>query len=269
MGDGTLVIGDLVFIRSNSETFIRTINIDSEFSGNIDVSTAAKDNIDEIIDSSNAGLDRNAVDGRNGETARRSIVDLLGKIDDEIGTILEDFLDFRVGLDFIGRKGVPAGSDDKTGNIGDSGDSGSVLSALGASRSVPGGEDIAGSVGVSVKADGLSGSDDIRGGGDDQIDVVNVGEEQLDGIVVTLRADVSLDPDDIVDDVIRDGDLVLVDTDLDDSLSTEVDCVLDIITFVNPVKGDLVISVRSVFQTIIAKRVRKVANKRRIRISSV
>jgi hypothetical protein len=269
MGDGTLIIGDLVFIRSHSITFIGTINIDGEFSGNIDVSLARKDNIDEIIDSSNAGLGGNAVDGRNSETARRSIIDLDSKVDDEISTILEDFLDFRVGLDFIGRKGIPAGSDDKTGNVGNSGDSGGVLSGLGASRSVPGGEDIAGSVCVSVKADGFSGSDDIRGGGDDQIDVVNVGGEQLDGIVVSLGADVSLDPDDVVDDVIRDGDLVLVGTDLDNSLGTEVDCVLDIITLVNPVKRDLVISVRSGFQTFIASRVRKVTDKRRIRISGV
>lgn len=177
MGDGTLIIGDLVFIRSHSITFIGTVNIDGEFSGNIDISSAGKDNIDEIIDSSNARLGGDAVDGRDGVTARRRVVGLLGKVNDEISTVLKDFLNFRVGLDFSGRKGVPAGSDDKTGNVGDGGDGRGVLSGLGASRSVPGGEDIAGSVGVSVKADGLGGSDDISGRGDDQIDVVNVGKE--------------------------------------------------------------------------------------------
>ena len=80
MGDGTLIIGDLVFIRSHSITFIGTVNIDGEFSGNIDISSAGKDNIDEIIDSSNAGLGGNAVDGGDGVTARRRVFGLLGKI---------------------------------------------------------------------------------------------------------------------------------------------------------------------------------------------
>lgn len=269
MGDGTLIIGDLVFIRSNSITIIGTVNIDSDSGGNIDISGAGKDNINKIVDSSNAGLGSNAIDGRNAVRASRSIVGLDGNVSDEISTILKDFLGFKIGLDFSGRKSVPAGSDDKTGNVGDGGDSGGVLSGLGTSRSVPGAEDIAGSVGISVETDGLGGSDDISGRGDDQIDVVSVGKEQLDGIVVTLGADVSLDPDNIVDEIVRDGDLVLVDTDLDDSVSTKVDAVLDIVTLVNPVKRDLVVSVRSIFQTVIAIRVRKVAGKRRVGVSGV
>ena len=269
MGDGTLIIGDLVFIRSNSITFIGTVNIDSDSGGNIDISSAGKDNIDEIIDTSNAGLGGNAIDGGNAVRAGRSIVGLDSNIGDEISSILEDFLGFRIGLDFSRRKGVPAGSDDKAGNVGDGGDSGGVLSGLRASRSVPGGEDIACSVGISVKADGFSGSNNVSGGSDDQIDVVNVGEEQFDGIVITLRSDVSLDPNDIIDDVVRNGDFVLVNTDLDNSISTKVDAVLDIVTLINPVKRDLVIPIRSVFQTVIAVGVRKIADKRRIRVSSV
>lgn len=252
-----MVTGDLVLVSSGAKFFSGTINIDSVIGGNLDISFTSKNNAGKIEDTSDARLFGNTVDGRDTVSTSRGTVGFDTGLSDEVSTELEGLFSFRIFVDFNSSKGIPTRSGDKTGDIGNSGDVSSASRVLRTSRSVPSGKDIAGSVSIRVETDFLISLGDVSGESGDQINIINVSEIQANSIVASSSSDQSLDPDDVVDEIIRDGDLALVDTDLDNSISTKVNAVLDIFTFINPVDRDLVVIIGSIFQTIIAFRERK------------
>jgi len=222
------------------------INVNSVIGGNLNISSTGKNNTAKIEDTSNAGFSGDTLDGRDGISTSRGTVGLDADVSDIFSTEFEGLLSFKVFLEFSNSKGIPTGRNDKTGTVGDSGDIARSGSGFITSRSKPLGKDIAGSVSIRVKTDFLGGLDDITSESGDKVNVINVGKIDTDSIVASSGTDKSLDTDDIVDDVIRDRDLVLLDTDLNDSISTKGDTVLDIFAQVNPMKRDLVISIGSI-----------------------
>jgi len=164
-----------------------------------------------------------------------------------------------VAVNLESREGGPASSGNKTGDIGDGCGISSVGSVLFTARSVPSSTDIGNRVSVGIKAEFFGGVVDISGKCGDQINVINIGEVKADGIVDSLGANVSLNPNNLINDIVGDRNLGLVDSNLDNLRSSEIDAVLNINAFIDPRKRDLIVSIGGIFKSVVAFRERKVS----------